>query len=85
MRLPGYYTEGHHVTPWVKTHTTDVNDLALAGGPYRKIAEQGWTTRKNQRGDTEWIPPPHLDYGQPRTNTYHHPEKLLRDDEDNGP
>jgi hypothetical protein len=26
-----------------------------------------------------------LDYGQPRTNTYHHPEKLLRDDEDDGP
>ena len=25
----------------------------------------------------------HLDHGQPRTNTYHHPEKLLRDgDED---
>ncbi|WP_249026131.1 hypothetical protein, partial [Mycobacterium lacus] len=34
---------------------------------------------------TEWIPPPHLDHGQPRTNSYHHPEKLLRDgDEDEG-
>ncbi|WP_431602698.1 hypothetical protein, partial [Mycobacterium mantenii] len=30
------------------------------------------------------IPPPHLDRGQPRTNTFHHPEKLLaeKDDED---
>jgi hypothetical protein len=29
-------------------------------------------------------PTPHLDRGQPRTNTYWHPEKLLRreDDED---
>jgi hypothetical protein len=39
----------------------------------------GWTTRKNTNGDIEWIPPPHLDRGQPRTNTLHHPEKLLCD------
>ncbi|MFW3114754.1 hypothetical protein MHAE_13423, partial [Mycobacterium haemophilum DSM 44634] len=24
----------------------------------------------------------HLDHGQPRTNTYWHPEKLLRDEDD---
>ncbi|MGB9303309.1 MAG: hypothetical protein WCB92_06425, partial [Mycobacterium sp.] len=40
------------------------------------------TTRKNARGDTEWIPPPHLDHGQPRINTFHHPEKLLRGEDD---
>jgi hypothetical protein len=80
--VPGYLTEVHHVTPWAKTHTTDINDLTLACGAQHKIAEQGWTTRKNQRGDTEWIPPPHLDYGQPRINTFHHPEKLLLYDED---
>jgi hypothetical protein len=79
--VPGYLTEVHHVTPWAKTHTTDINDLTLACGAQHKIAEQGWITRKNQRGDTEWIPPPHLDHGQPRVNTFHHPEKLLRDDE----
>jgi hypothetical protein len=28
------------------------------------------------RGDTEWTPPPHLDRGLLRTNTYWHPEKL---------
>jgi hypothetical protein len=83
--VPGYFTEVHHVTPWAKTHTTDVNDLTLACGPQHNLAEQGWTTRKNHHGDTEWIPPPHLDHGQPRTNTYHHPEKLLRDDDDDGP
>ena len=83
--VPGYFTEVHHVTPWAKTHTTDVNDLTLACGPQHKIAEQGWTTRKNHRGVTEWIPPPHLDHGQPRTNTFHHPEKLLQDDEDDEP
>ena len=37
---------------------------------------------QKRHGQTEWIPPPHLDHGQPRTNTFHHPEKLLRDDED---
>ena len=80
--VPGYFTEVHHVTPWAKTHTTDINDLALGCGGHHPLAEQGWTTRKNHHGDTEWIPPPHLDHGQPRTNTFHHPEKLLRDDED---
>ncbi len=32
-------------------------------------------------------PPPHLDYGQLRTNLFHHPEKLLADgnDEDEAP
>jgi len=80
--VPGYFTEVHHVTPYAKCRTTDVNDLALGCGGHHPLAEQGWTTRKNQHGVTEWIPPPHLDYGQPRVNTYHHPEKLLRDDED---
>jgi hypothetical protein len=28
--VPGYLTEVHHVTPWAKSHTTDVNDLTLA-------------------------------------------------------
>ncbi len=80
--VPGYLTEVHHLTPYAQCHTTDINDLTLACGGHHPLAEQGWTTRKRKNGDTEWIPPPHLDYGQPRTNTYHHPEKLLRDDDD---
>ena len=35
---------------------------------------------KRKDGTTEWIPPPHLDHGQPRTNTFHHPEKLLAEE-----
>ncbi|RWA21623.1 13E12 repeat family protein [Mycolicibacterium brumae] len=31
----------------------------------------------NQAGQVEWTPPPHLDTGAPRVNTYHHPERLL--------
>ena len=30
----------------------------------------------------EWIPPPHLDHGQTRTNIFHHPEKILADEDD---
>ncbi|BCZ20519.1 HNH endonuclease signature motif containing protein [Mycobacterium senriense] len=81
--VPGYYCEVHHVTDYATCHSTDVNDLTFACGPqHRLLTPGGWTTRKNARGDTEWIPPPHLDRGQPRINTFHHPEKLLRDGDD---
>jgi hypothetical protein len=79
---PGYHCEVHHCTPYATCHTTDVNDQTFGCGGHHPLAEQGWTTRKNKNGDTEWIPPAHLDHGQPRTNTYHHPEKLLRDDDE---
>jgi hypothetical protein len=66
--------------------TTDVNDLTFGRGGHHPLAEQGWATTKRANGDTEWIPPPHLDFGQPRTSTFHHPEKLVRDnDEDEDP
>jgi hypothetical protein len=80
--VAGYWCEAHHCTPYAQCHTTDVNDLTFGCGGHHPLAEQGWTTRKNQRGDTEWIPPPHLDHGRPRTNTFHHPEKLLCEDDE---
>jgi hypothetical protein len=83
--VPGYLCEVHHNNPYATNPVTDINHLSFACGPNHKLADQGWTTRKNARGDTEWIPPPHLDRGQPRINTFHHPEKLLRDDDDDIP
>ncbi len=87
--VPGYYSEVHHVTDYATCHTTDVDQLTFACGPHHRILRPGgWTTRKNAKGDTEWIPPPRLNRGQPRTNTFHHPERLLRDgdqDEDDYP
>jgi Domain of unknown function (DUF222) len=77
--VPANLCETHHCNPYATNPVTDINDLTLACGPNHQLAEQGWTTRKNHHGDTEWIPPAHLDHGQPRVNTYHHPEKLLRD------
>jgi hypothetical protein len=87
--VPGYYSEVHHVTPYAQCHTTDVNDLTFGCGCHHRLLKPGgWTTRKNAKGDTEWLPPPHLDHGQPRINTFHHPEKLLHgedDEEDDNP
>jgi hypothetical protein len=80
--VAGYYAEVHHCTPYAQCHTTDVNDPTFGCAAHHPLAEQGWPTRKNQHGDTEWIPPPHLDHGRPRTNTFHHPEKLLCEDDD---
>ncbi len=80
--VPGYLCEAHHLDPYATHPITDVNGMAFACGPNHDLAEQGWTTRKNTHYHTEWIPPPHLDHGQPRINTFHHPEKLLRADED---
>ena len=82
---PGYHSQVHHVQGWAATRRTDINDLALACGPDNRLAEKGWTTRTNARGDTEWIPPPQLDRGQPRTNTFHHPERFLREGDDDEP
>ncbi|WP_428341073.1 HNH endonuclease signature motif containing protein [Mycobacterium sp.] len=83
--IPAYLCEVHHCDPYRTNPVTDINQLTLTCHPNHDLTEQGWTTRKNSRGDTEWIPPPHLDHGQSRVNTYHHPEKLLQDDDDDGP
>ncbi len=73
---PAYHSQAHHMRGWQNTRCTDINDLTLACGIDNRLAENGWTTRKNAHGDTEWIPPPHLDHGQPRINPYHHPERF---------
>ena len=73
--VPGYLCEVHHYDPYATNPVTDVNDLTFACGPNHKLADQGWTTRKNAHGDTEWIPPPHLDRGQPRDQHLPSPRK----------
>lgn len=73
----GYICDVHHVRPYAKSGITDVDDLTFACTGHHPIAEKGWVTRTTKRGDTEWLPPAHLDRGQPRTNKFHHPEKLL--------
>ncbi|OLT95692.1 HNH endonuclease signature motif containing protein [Mycobacterium syngnathidarum] len=59
---------------------TNVDELTLGCGPDQRLVGPGkWTTRINSRGQCEWIPPPLLDTGQARTNTYHHPQRYFTD------
>ncbi|MDT5009718.1 MAG: hypothetical protein QOH57_1335, partial [Mycobacterium sp.] len=82
------WCQAHHVTDWASGGPTDINNLTLACGPDNRLADtDGWSTRKNKHGTTEWIPPPHLHTNRPRTNTYFHPEKMIEDgqvEEDSG-
>ena len=81
--VPAHWCQVHHVTDWARGGRTDIDELTLACGPDNRLAtDDGWTTRKNDKGETVWIPPPHLDRGQRRTNAFFHPERYLgRDDE----
>lgn len=84
---PGYWCQAHHVDGWVAENgPTDITKMTMACGPDNRLIEKGgWVTRKRKDGRTQWIPPPHLDTGQARVNNYHHPEKYLLPEEDEGP
>jgi len=84
---PGYWCQAHHVDGWVAENgRTDITKMTMACGPDNRLIERGgWVTRKRKDGRTEWIPPPHLDTGQARVNNYHHPEKYLLPEDDEGP
>jgi hypothetical protein len=73
-----YGSQVHHAArDWTDGGNTNVDELGLACGPdNRMVGPNGWTTRINARGEVEWIPPPNLDTGQTRINTYHRPERL---------
>jgi hypothetical protein len=73
---PGYLTEVHHVDEWADGGLTNINKLTLACRPDHRLLEQGWKTRKLANGDTEWIPPLQLPLVA-GTNDFHHPERLL--------
>ncbi|TGD89209.1 HNH endonuclease [Mycolicibacterium sp. CH28] len=73
---PGYRCEVHHVNEWATGGHTNIDQLTLACPTDHKLLDQGWTTRKLPNGTTEWIPPPQLPITG-GTNTYHHPERLL--------
>ncbi|OMC52077.1 hypothetical protein A5745_01960 [Mycobacterium sp. IS-2888] len=76
--VPGYLCEVHHVDEYAACQATDMDNLTFVCGPHHRLLRPGgWTTRKRANGDTDWIPPPHLDRGQPRTNTFHHPEEAV--------
>ena len=75
----GYRCQAHHMGDgWAGEVPTNVDDMTLACGPdNRMCTEFNWDTHLGEHGRVEWIPPPHLDHDQPRTNTLHHPTDLL--------
>ena len=76
--VSGYHTQAHHLAGWLRDGLTEPDNLALACGPDNRMENtHNWTTQLNNQGRVEWIPPPHLDRGQPRTNPYHFIEDLL--------
>ncbi len=76
--VPGYLCEAHHVYDYAQNPETDVHDLTWRCGSHHEIiGPDGWTTRRRHDGTIETIPPAHADHGQARTNSYHHPERLL--------
>lgn len=88
--VPAQLTEVHHNDDYARSGRTDIEDLTLRCGPHHRLLSAGWRTRKRHDGVIETLPPPHLDRGQPRTNSYHHPERLLQDngsgdEDDDGP
>lgn len=80
--VPALLTEVHHTEDYARSRRTDIDDLTLRCGPHHRLQSAGWSTRKRHDGVIETLPPAHLDCGQPRTNSYHHPGKLLRDSAD---
>lgn len=81
--VPAQLTEVHHNSDFARSRRTDIDDLTLRCGPHhRLLSAGGWHTRKRGDGVIETLAPPHLDRGRPRTNSYHHPDKLLRDSAD---
>ncbi len=86
---PPNRSQVHHAErDWQHGGSTDINELTLACGCDNRLVDDtptGWTTRKRKHDNrTEWIPPPHLDRGQPRINHHHHPEELLGPDDEPG-
>jgi hypothetical protein len=69
---------------WARGGETEPDNLTLACGADHKLTEEGWTTRLRDDGQVEWIPPPHLNL-KPGVNNFHHPERYLAEDDEDGP
>ena len=76
--VPGYHSEVHHVTDYstVPQHRRQRLDPGLR--PHTAWSNPAAGAPANTTRGHRMDPPPHLDRGQPRTNTFQHPERLLR-------
>lgn len=85
--VPAYLCEVMHIDDWKDGGPTDISHETLGCKPHHKLhTSGGWRVRKRADGRTEWIPPPQLPIpGAGGTNTYHHPEELLGENDDGDP
>jgi hypothetical protein len=85
--VPAYLCEVMHIDDWKDGGPTDISHETLGCKPHHKLhTSGGWRVRKRADGRTEWIPPPQLPLpGAGGTNTYHHPEQLLDNRQDETP
>jgi hypothetical protein len=83
--VPGYGSQVHHVRAWARDGESNIDEEVLACGPHNRLAENGWQVTIRKDGVVEWIPPPLLDGGRARTNTYHHPQRMLAEPDDENP
>lgn len=57
--------------------TVDQRLVLTCGVHNRLVTEGGWTTTIAADGTVHWHPPAALDTAGPRTNLFHHPDKML--------
>ena len=83
---PASRCQAHHASAdWQHGGLTNADTQALACGCDNRLVDEGrWHTTMTG-GRAHWHPPPLLDTGGPRTNTYWHPQLYPPDDgEDDG-
>ncbi|MEX0657618.1 MAG: hypothetical protein WD080_00640, partial [Egibacteraceae bacterium] len=55
---PPAWTQAHHITPWTKTHTTDLNDTLPECPGHHKLHDKDWTaTLDHTTGTVTWTSP----------------------------
>jgi hypothetical protein len=79
----GYNSQVHHAAKdWKHGGNTDIDDLTLACKCDNLLVENDrWSTRQLPNGQTQWTPPPDVPL-RGGTNTFHHPERLVGDEDD---
>ena len=79
--MPGYLCQADHLTDHQHGGRTDIDNMHFPCQHHHTLKTSGgWTVRKHTDGRIQWTPPPHL-HLPGGINNYHHPERLLPDQE----
>ena len=76
---PGYHSEVHHAIDWADDGETNADLLYFACGPdHKRVSGGHWQTIVTDTGRLGWTD----GTGPPQINHAHHPNELLRNDDD---